>query len=111
VISPFFDSTRRRVAPVLAALLVVLSVLVPLLDRGEAVGRAALESEHDAATCVRGHDHTVCAQFGANHTIPGDPPRHGTVSHEAVSLRRLTDHGVVTTAPHTLRQPRAPPLA
>ena len=108
--SLFSQAFRRTCATSVATVLVVLSVLVPLLDRGERVGRPTLESEHDAATCVRGHDHTVCTQFGSNHHILNDAPRHGTVSHEAVSLGRLTDQVAVATGPRTLQQSRAPPL-
>jgi hypothetical protein len=110
VISPFFESIRRRCAPVLVTLLVSLSVLVPLLDKGELGGGYAFESEHDAATCVRAHDHTVCTQFGANHSIPTDAPRHGSVSHDAVALGTRADQLAAPRDLHTSHLSRAPPL-
>jgi hypothetical protein len=110
VINPFFEAIRRRCAPVLVTLLVSLSVLVPLLDRGELNGGYAFESEHDAATCVRAHDHTVCTQFGANHSIPSAAPRHGTVSHVAAALDTLADQLFAPQDLHTSHLSRAPPL-
>jgi len=110
VISPFFQKLRRTCAPVLATLLVTLSVLVPLLDRGERVGRPTWEAEHDAATCVRGHDHTICTQFRANHPVLSDAPRHGTVPPAVVALRPLVDEIVIVLASSTPHHSRAPPL-
>jgi hypothetical protein len=110
VISPFFESVRRRCAPVLAVVLVALSVLVPLLDRGERIGGYAFESEHDAATCVRVHDHTVCTQFGANHSIASEAPRRGTLSHEAVVSGALADRLPAPQDLHTSQLSRAPPV-
>jgi hypothetical protein len=106
--SPFFKPTWNATAPVLVTLLTMLSVLVPLLHLGEGIDRA-LESEHHAATCVRGHDHSVCTQFGFNPPVPSDPPRRGTVSHEAVTLGPSVDQLFAPQDLHASHPSRAPP--
>lgn len=63
--SPGSRGIRNALAPLLGGLLLASSVLVPLLDGGERA-TPALETEHHPATCVTGHDHTVCTQVGAN---------------------------------------------
>ena len=62
-------------APVLATFTLVTSVLVPVLDAGERHVGAILESEHDPATCVWGHDHGLCTQVGASRSLTSEPPR------------------------------------
>ena len=57
---------RAWVSPFLGALLLSEALFLPGLERGEGARRAVLESEHSAATCVVGHDHTICIQTGAN---------------------------------------------
>lgn len=74
--NPIDRRTRRILAPLLGGLLLVTSVAVPLLDRTASGPAAALETEHHAATCVRGHDHTICTQVGANLPVmDGGHPR------------------------------------
>ena len=70
-------TVQRVLAPVLATLLMVLSVAVPVLDAGEKGPGAVVESEHNPSTCVRGHDHTICTQLGASHGYTSEAPRHG----------------------------------
>ena len=53
----------------LAALVLALSVAVPLLERGEFVEQTAVESAHDPGRCGHAHDHRICAQVGANLSI------------------------------------------
>lgn len=108
-----FDDDRRArgvLAPLLGAALLSASLLVPLLDRTATIPDAALETEHHAATCLAGHDHTICTQVGANLPAPGsghatgeddgrDPlPANGADSDEP---------GRTPAGPHL---PRAPPL-
>ena len=82
----FDRRTRRILGPLLGAAVLSTSLLVPLLDRTAAVPDAALETEHHAATCLAGHDHTICTQVGANLPGPGDghpaadPDRLGRVA-------------------------------
>lgn len=103
------DTARRLLASAITALLVVLSVAVPMLDAHRAGRGPVVESEHNPSTCVVGHDHTVCAQFGNNRALRAEEPGHGAsfttpqryASGEASipPLRRLT-----------ARHARAPPL-
>ena len=51
------------------ALLLLQSLLVPMLETTDGSQRVVLESEHSAATCAVGHDHSICIQAGANRTL------------------------------------------
>jgi hypothetical protein len=101
--------TRRFVAPLTATLLTFLSVAVPLLDRPQADSGAVIESEHHTGTCVRGHDHTICAQAGANLSLPAamatPTPASHLVSTRAPRLRQLLPE----TAKSFDNRSRAPP--
>ena len=110
MIHPFFDTVRRRCAPVLVTLLVSLSVLVPLLDRAEASAGPVLESEHNPSTCVRVHDHTVCTQYSSNLSSPSSAPRHGGPPHAPSATARVAEGVIVALAEPAPHQPRAPPL-
>lgn len=63
------DVARKLVSLGLAALLLTLSVVVPVMDRGEDFGNVAVESSHDPARCGHPHDHRICTQVGANLSI------------------------------------------
>ncbi len=58
--------TTKALSALLTGVLLAVSVLVPMLDGESASRTPALETEHHAATCVTGHDHTICTQVGAN---------------------------------------------
>lgn len=60
---------RKALAAWLPALLIVLSVTVPMIDLGDFAHEVAVESEHNSATCPTPHDHTICTQVGANLAI------------------------------------------
>ena len=64
----------RRIRQVLgtcvSALIVMLSVAVPVLERSDVGRGTAFESQHDPATCAPGHNHTLCTQVGASHALP-----------------------------------------
>ncbi|MEQ9398599.1 MAG: hypothetical protein RJQ04_05475 [Longimicrobiales bacterium] len=66
----------RGLSGPLAALMLVLSVAVPVLERADVSHELAIESEHDPNTCPPVHDHTVCTQVGANHGAVADGPEH-----------------------------------
>lgn len=68
-----WDGIRRVAASLTSALILALSVAVPMLDAGQGLRGHVLESEHHGASCVV-HDHTVCTQFGANLPLAGSPP-------------------------------------
>ncbi len=69
--NPLHRSTRRAVAAPLTALLLTLSVAVPLVERADLGHTPVVESEHQPGSCPTPHDHTVCTQVGANHAAPG----------------------------------------
>jgi hypothetical protein len=58
--------THRAIGAPLSALLVLLSLAVPLMDRMDVGFESVLESQHDPAECAPAHDHTICTQVGAN---------------------------------------------
>jgi hypothetical protein len=68
---------RRAFSAWLTALLLIVSVVVPALDRGGLSNETVLESEHSAASCLRGHDHTICTQVEANLLVASTPPVRG----------------------------------
>lgn len=61
---------RRVLGTCLSALMLALSVAVPLLERADLGKVAAAESQHDPATCAPGHNHTLCTLVGASHSLP-----------------------------------------
>ena len=73
------------VSTTLTALVVVLGVAVPLLERADLTSDAVLESEHHASTCPPRHDHTVCTQFGVNLPLASEPARIP----QAMSIRAI----------------------
>jgi hypothetical protein len=111
VIIPFVAGIRRTIAAGFAALMVCQSVAVPLLDRAERLGGPVLESEHSASSCVKGHDHTVCTQFSANHQIPSEAPRHSRTAREIATFSRESGEIAITRASHSTQHSRAPPSA
>jgi len=64
---------RKTVSVCLTALLLLLSVAVPALERAEFAHEPAVESEHNPAHCPTAHDHTVCTQVGANLSAVATP--------------------------------------
>ena len=80
------NALRKALAAWLPALLVILSVAVPALERDEIATETAVESEHTPGTCPTAHDHTVCTQVGANLSVVSAST---TASH---------DHAIVLTA-------------
>ena len=100
---------RRTVAPVLATVMLVLSVAVPMLDRDPSA-TPVLESHH-VASCVMGHDHTICVQASASRAHPTHEVRPPLA--EILLAERLGDvanglHGLATSTGYS---PRAPPRA
>lgn len=64
---------RKAFTAWLSALVLLMSVVVPLIERGEWALDTAVESQHNAATCVPGHDHRLCTQVGANVAFVSTP--------------------------------------
>ena len=71
---------RRVLGTCLSALIVSVSVLVPVLERGDLTQTTAAESQHDPATCSPGHNHLLCTQVGANHAVPSRQQLRARVS-------------------------------
>jgi hypothetical protein len=61
---------RRSFAGALAALMLMLSVSLPVLEEAEAGHEPVVESEHSPADCPPAHNHTICTQVGANQAAP-----------------------------------------
>jgi hypothetical protein len=101
---------KCAVASLVATVLVTLSVCVPLLEREERAHGPMVESEHSASTCVQGHDHTICTQYGASRHAPSQRLRHGGISHEAFALTAAADEVATSFDPRNSHDSRAPPL-
>ena len=100
---------RALVAPILGAVLLLQGLLVPMLDANDGQ-RPVLESEH-AATCIPGHDHTICVQVGANQALSsGEVRLHGT---DLALTERLPSAppAVHAAVPVFVHSPRGPPIA
>jgi hypothetical protein len=61
---------RQAVSVGLSAVMLVIWISVPLLERSDLVNDPVVESEHNPSTCLPGHDHTVCTQVVANLAAP-----------------------------------------
>tara|TARA_B100000809_G_scaffold260695_1_gene308116 strand:+ start:3514 stop:3846 length:333 start_codon:yes stop_codon:yes gene_type:complete len=61
---------RQAVSVGLSAVMLVIWISVPLLERADLVNEPVVESEHNPSTCPPAHDHTVCTQVVANLATP-----------------------------------------
>ena len=61
---------RQAVSVGLSAVMFVIWISVPLLERADLVHEPVVESEHNPSTCPPAHDHTVCTQVVANLAAP-----------------------------------------
>lgn len=97
-------------ASVTSAVLVALSVVVPLLDGERGLDGPVFESEHHTPSCVVGHHHTVCTQFGANLALTPVAP---APVRSLLRVRPLLPPRPADPATRPLDQarlPRAPPF-
>lgn len=104
------DRARKGVSIGITSLMLLMSVVIPVLERAEVVNEPVAESEHNPATCPTGHDHTVCTQVGANASAPAEshPLR---ASHGVVRLASPGQAPSVVSAAFAEGPPsRAPPL-
>lgn len=101
---------RRALSPLLAVLVIGSGLVAPVLDGGGAHG-AALEAEHHPSACVRGHDHTVCTQLGANRLAPAEGAE--TPAWDSTLELAAPDPTALPSTPSFLahRHARAPPAA
>lgn len=95
----------------ITALMLLMSVAIPLLERAEVVNEPVAESEHNPATCPTQHDHTVCTQVGANASAPSHDSAQRS-DHTVVVVATPTQAPTVASATFAEGHPsRAPPLA
>jgi hypothetical protein len=102
---------RSVISAALTALVVTLSIAVPLLDRADAGSDPVVESEHHPATCPPSHDHTVCAQFSANLPLASARARHPAAATVRVALPAGADRTSHSAASVESNRSRAPPFA
>ena len=98
----------RRVAFATSALMVALSVAVPLMDGSDSFAGPTVEAEHHGSACVL-HDHTLCTQVGANlslvvEVLPARRPPPAIPLPEPVTSRSYSGPPLAKTHPA-----RAPP--
>jgi len=102
-------SWNAAVSGPLSALLLVLSVAVPVLERSDITHETVVESEHDPGSCPTPHDHTVCTQVGSNQSASGSAPSwlHGFLRTH-IQLDRGAER-VIASARSFQAPARAPP--
>jgi hypothetical protein len=100
---------RRMLASVLGVLVLVQAAVVPALETTDAGPRVQLESKHDAS-CLVGHDHSICVQTAANRSltaaaVPQSLPVVTVALHAPQGAERRH-----SGSPTTGGRPRAPPI-
>lgn len=102
--------TRGPIGLLLCALILASSVVAPLLERGGFLANAAVESEHDPATCAHPHDHRICTQVGANLSLMSSGYDH-RIAHVVVDVGPVAEAPSASELPQLEGPPtRAPPL-
>lgn len=95
----------------LCALILGTNLAEPLLERGGFLAHAAIESEHDPATCAHPHDHRICTQVGANLSL-GSRTHDHRVAHVFVDALPASVQLAASDRPLREGPPsRAPPQA
>ena len=56
------NAARKGLGLLIWAVMLSLSVAIPILERAEISAEPVAESEHNPATCPPAHDHTLCTQ-------------------------------------------------
>lgn len=102
---------RALIAGPLMAITWVTAAAAPLLERADIPHAAAIESHHDPAKCPPPHDHRLCTQAGANHSVvPARSdtwhPTHSTWVTLPAAPRTVRTSAAVLPAPA-----RAPPAS
>tara|TARA_B100000929_G_scaffold26462_1_gene19680 strand:- start:725 stop:1057 length:333 start_codon:yes stop_codon:yes gene_type:complete len=102
---------RQAVSVGLSAVMLVIWISVPLLERADLVNESVMESEHNPSTCPPAHDHTVCTQVVANLAAPSTvlekQQQDVIVRHLNPGEADLVVHSVLAEG----HPSRAPPLA
>jgi hypothetical protein len=102
--------TQKGVSLGISLLMLVLSVVVPVLERAEVENAPVAESSHNPAECPTGHDHTICVQVGTNLSAPAGEAVHALAFAVtgATTLRRSST--LATDAFFEGHPSRGPPL-
>ena len=102
---------RQAVSDGLSAVMLVIWISVPLLERSDLVNEPVVESEHNPSTCPPAHDHTVCTQVVANLAAPStgqeEQQQDLVVRHLGPSEVDVVVYSVISEG----HPSRAPPLA
>ena len=102
---------RQAVSVGLSAVMLVIWISVPLLERSDLVNEPVVESEHNPSTCPPAHDHTVCTQVVANLAAPSagqeKQQQDVIVRHLSPSEADIVVHSELAEG----HPSRAPPLA
>ena len=105
------DLASRTLSLGLAALMLSLSVAIPVLERGELSGAVGIESSHDPGRCGHVHDHRICTQLSANLSLASVAyryvPLQVTLRAPRPDVPKSTHHASFFEGPPS----RAPPLA
>ena len=102
---------RQAVSVGLSAVMLVIWISVPLLERADLVNESVVESEHNPSTCPPAHDHTVCTQVVANLAAPSAGQEK---QQQDVVIRHLRPSEVDVVVYSVISEghpSRAPPLA
>jgi hypothetical protein len=94
----------------LVAVLLGLSLALPLMESREGSDTPAVEREHSEATCVAGHDHRLCVLGGPLRTLlppsTAIPIPHGELGDAAPAESRTLRPRIALSGTHS----RAPPV-
>ena len=105
----FVESVRKCLTLLTWALILVVGVAVPVLERAEIVAEPAVESEHNPATCPPAHDHTLCTQVSAELIASGDKGSRDVLSGIVASVPRPVPPRRGGRTPLRENPSRAPP--
>lgn len=95
----------------MSLIMLTLSVAVPVLEQDALFAQPIVENEHSPGECPSGHDHTICAQVGANIAIGSDGADR-PLERSAVTVAPVAGAWAhVAAAEDDTNRSRAPPLA
>jgi hypothetical protein len=95
----------------LTAVLLALTVALPLMESRDWRGGPVLEAKHDPAHCIQGHDHRLCILGGVLRTLlPASRPRPLPET-QVEGLREARWAEIPGRILHPLTRSRAPPFS
>ena len=100
---------RGAVAVPAMLLTSVLGIAAPLLERADVRTTPIVESEHDPGSCPAPHDHRLCTQASANHSVPSERSYSADLGHTLRTAPPPTVARIVAAATIRLAPARAPP--